>query len=113
MLVRTDPQAVRRILVSLLTNALAYTPEGGRVRVSLTTNDTAFVLTVLDNGPGFHPHEAAHAGNAFRRFDRQGGKTGTGLGLAIAMSLAARMGGTLKLTSAPNEGTRTELWIRR
>jgi len=113
ILVRTDPQAVRRILVSLLTNALAYTPEGGCVRVSLAARDDAIMLTVADNGPGFHPQEAAQAGNAFRRFDRLGGETGSGLGLAIAMSLAARMGGALKLQSAPDKGTRTELWIRR
>jgi signal transduction histidine kinase len=113
MIVSTDPQAVRRILVALLTNALAYTPENGRVRVSLAMRDDAVVLTVADNGSGFHPQEAAQAGNPFRRFDRHGGRTGSGLGLAIAMSLAARMGGALKLLSAPDKGTRTELWIRR
>jgi len=113
MTVRTDPQAVRRILVALLTNALAYTPEDGRVRVSLAMRDDAIIVTVADNGPGFQPQEAAQAGNAFRRFDRQGGRTGSGLGLAIAMSLAARMGGALKLLSAPDKGTRTELWLRR
>jgi signal transduction histidine kinase len=111
--IRADPQAVRRILVSLLANALAYTPEGGRVRVAIAAADNACVVTVQDNGPGFQPEEASRAGNAFRRFDREGAKTGTGLGLAIAMSLAARMGAALKLTSAPREGTRTELWIRR
>ncbi|HVU19952.1 MAG TPA: HAMP domain-containing sensor histidine kinase [Rhizomicrobium sp.] len=111
--IHTDPQAVRRILVALLTNALAFTPEGGRVIVSLATRDEAIVLTVADNGPGFQRHEAAQAGNAFRRFDRQGGKTGSGLGLAIAMSLAARLGGALKLFSAPDKGTRTDLWLRR
>jgi signal transduction histidine kinase len=111
--IQADSQAVRRILVILLTNALAYTPAGGRVRVSVAAADGACVAMVQDNGPGFQPDEASRAGNAFRRFDREGAKTGTGLGLAIAMSLAARMGGALKLTSAPKEGTRTELWIRR
>ena len=112
-IVRTDPQAVRRILVAVLTNALTYTPEGGHVMVSLSTRDDAVILTIADNGPGFHPAEAAQAGNAFRRFDRQGGKTGSGLGLAIAMSLAARLGGALTLNSASGQGTRAELWLRR
>ncbi|MEI9930962.1 MAG: HAMP domain-containing sensor histidine kinase [Rhizomicrobium sp.] len=111
--VQTDPQAVRRILVALITNALAYTPEGGRVRVTLAAREDAIVLSVEDNGPGFHPQEASQAGNAFRRFDRLGGKTGSGLGLAIAMSLAMRVGGALKLLSTQNKGTRTELWLRR
>jgi two-component system cell cycle sensor histidine kinase PleC len=112
MRIRADPQAVRRILVSLLTNALAYTPEGGRVRVTVSSADNACAVIIQDNGPGFQPEEASRAGNAFRRFDREGAKTGTGLGLAIAMSLAARMGGALKLASAPNKGTRIELWTR-
>jgi len=111
--IRTDPQAIRRILVCLLTNSLAYTPEGGRVRVTVATADNACVVIVQDNGPGFRPEETSCAGNAFRRFDREGAKTGTGLGLAIAMSLAARIGGALKLSSAPAQGTRAELWIRR
>ena len=81
--------------------------------MAIAAADNACVVTVQDNGPGFQPEEASRAGNAFRRFDREGAKTGTGLGLAIAMSLAARMGAALKLTSAPREGTRTELWIRR
>jgi signal transduction histidine kinase len=113
MHVRADAHAVRSILVSLINNALAYTPEGGRARVSVASADNACVAIVQDNGPGFQPEEASRAGNAFRRFDREGAKTGTGLGLAIAMSLAARMGGALKLHCAPDEGTRTELWLRR
>jgi signal transduction histidine kinase len=111
--VRADPQAVRRILVSLLTNALTYTPEGGRVHVTVASTDNACVVTVQDNGPGFRPHETSRAGNAFHRFDREGAKTGAGLGLAIAMSVAARMGGALRLASTPNKGTCIELWIKR
>lgn len=111
--VRADPQAVRKILVSLLTNALDYTPAGGRVRVALAAADTHCIVSVQDSGPGFKPEESASAGRAFGRFDRAGAKTGSGLGLAIAMSLAGRMGGALRLSSKPGEGTRTELWIRR
>ena len=111
--VRADPLGVRRILANLLSNALTFTPEGGRVRVEIGVEEGAATVSVLDSGPGFHPHEAASAGNAFRRFDRERARTGTGLGLAIAMALARRMGGALKLASAPNEGTRTELRLER
>ena len=107
--VNADPSAIRRILYCLLSNALAYTPEGGRVRVSVTIDDGAVAASVLDNGPGFKPDEAQNAGNAFRRFDRQGGQTGTGLGLAIAVQLARRTGGALKLGSTQGLGTKTEL----
>ncbi len=108
-----DPLAVRRVLTNLLTNALAYTPEGGRVRVEITAEEGAAVASVSDNGPGFKPHEAEGAGKAFRRFDRPGARTGAGLGLAIAMALARRMGGALRLASSPGRGTRTELRLPR
>jgi len=109
LFVRADPHAVKRILANLLSNALDYTPENGRVRVELGREESAVVLRVSDTGPGFKADEARAAGNAFRRFDRKQAQTGTGLGLAIAVALARRTGGTLNLASHPNGGTRTEL----
>jgi len=111
--VRADPHAVKRILANLLSNALAYTPERGRVRVELGLEEAAVVLRVSDTGPGFKADEARAAGNAFRRFDRKQAQTGTGLGLAIAVALARRTGGTLNLVSLPRGGTRTELRLQR
>jgi signal transduction histidine kinase len=108
-----DPLAVRRIVTNLLANALAYTPAGGRIRVEVDGDDGAVTVTVRDSGPGFRPHEAHAAGNAFARFDRHGAQTGAGLGLAIAMALARRTGGALRLGSAPGQGTRTELRLPR
>ncbi|MBV9991814.1 MAG: HAMP domain-containing histidine kinase [Alphaproteobacteria bacterium] len=104
-----DANAVKRILSCLIANALAFTPEGGRVRVSLTAEEGAVAVQVADTGPGFKPEEAKGAGNAFRRFDRQGGQTGQGLGLAIAVQLARRTGGALTLASSQGQGTKTEL----
>jgi two-component system cell cycle sensor histidine kinase PleC len=104
-----DPLAVKRILGCLLTNALSYTPEGGKVRIATRVEEGAVIASVQDDGNGFKPHEALAAGRAFRRFDRAGAETGAGLGLAIAMSLARRMGGAVRLASAPGDGTRAEL----
>ncbi|MDE2181638.1 MAG: HAMP domain-containing histidine kinase [Alphaproteobacteria bacterium] len=104
-----DPLAVRRIVTNLLSNALLYTPEGGRVRVTIREDEGAVAVTVSDSGKGFSPAEAEAAGTAFRRFERVGVSTGAGLGLAIVMGLARRMGGALKLSSAHGEGTSAEL----
>ncbi len=108
-MVRADRNAVRRILTSLLSNSLAYTLEGGSVRVETREEEGAILLAVCNTGPGFRPEEASSAGNAFRRFDRKGAQTGTGLGLAIAVALARRTGGALTLSSPARMGTRTEL----
>jgi signal transduction histidine kinase len=107
--VNADPLAVKRIVTNLLSNALLYTQEGGRVRVSVRQDEGAVAVAVSDNGNGFKPDEANSAGTAFRRFDRAGVSTGTGLGLAIVMALARRMGGAVRLASAHGEGTCAEL----
>lgn len=104
-----DPMAVRRIVANLLSNALLYTPEAGRVRVTVGEDAGAVTIAVADSGSGFTPNERSEAGTAFRRFERVGVSTGTGLGLAIVVALARRMGGALRLQSAPGEGTSAEL----
>jgi signal transduction histidine kinase len=95
--VRADSGAVRRIVTNLLANALAYTADGGIVRVDVHFEEGTGILTVSDSGKGFTSHEAAMAGRPFQRFDRAGALTGAGLGLAIAMELARRMGGAMRL----------------
>ena len=104
-----DPQAVNRIVTSLISNALAYTQEGGLVRVDVRDEEAAIVLRVADNGHGFTREEVARAGTPFRRFDRPGAATGAGMGLAIAMSLARRMGGAIRLDGTPGGGSMAEL----
>ncbi|HUO97859.1 MAG TPA: HAMP domain-containing sensor histidine kinase [Rhizomicrobium sp.] len=111
--VQADPMAVRRIMMNLLSNALIYTPEGGRVRVAVREEEGAIAVTVSDSGGGFTADERADAGTAFRRFERVGVSTGTGLGLAIVVALARRMGGALVLSGATNEGTSAELRLRK
>ncbi|HXC55925.1 MAG TPA: HAMP domain-containing sensor histidine kinase [Rhizomicrobium sp.] len=104
-----DPLAVNRILTSLIGNALAYTQEGGLVRVEVREEEAAIVVRVTDNGHGFTRAEVAKAGTPFRRFDRPGATTGAGMGLAIAMSLARRMGGAIRLDGTPGGGSIAEL----
>jgi len=104
-----DAQAVKRIVVSLVTNALQYTPEDGAVRVQLKSEGDWIVLSLRDNGLGFSQAEMEKLGMAFTRFDRAGATTGTGMGIAIATSLASRMHGAVRFQSAQGEGTLAEL----
>lgn len=104
-----DPMAVQRIITNLLANALTYTPEGGRVTVTIGEDAGAVSIAVADSGDGFSAPERKAAGIAFRRFARAGVSTGTGLGLAIVVALARRMGGALRLESEPGQGTSAEL----
>jgi signal transduction histidine kinase len=111
--VRADPQAVRRIFIALISNALAYTAAGGTVRADVRFEDGAGIFVLSDTGTGFSAAESAEAGKAFQRFDRAGTVTGSGLGLAISMELARRMGGATRLASAPGSGAVMEVRLPR
>jgi signal transduction histidine kinase len=95
-LVTADRERVLQVARALVDNALVHTPPGTRVRV---VADGA-TLRVEDDGPGI-PLE--HHEQVFARFTRLDGSraSGSGLGLAIAHELAERMGGSLRLDSAP------------
>ncbi|KHK03638.1 ATP-binding protein [Desulfovibrio sp. TomC] len=101
-----DGDKIQRIVLNLLSNAFKFTPEGGRVRLSLENTGEQARLTVADNGPGV---PQALRSVVFERF-RQGddGATrrhgGTGLGLAIAREFAVLHGGDIRLTGDDNKG---------
>ena len=105
-LVDTDPDAVERILASLLDNARKYSPEGTTIRVTITRRDTAIDIAVSDEGPGI---PSSQHDLIFDRFYRAEDPLtmqtpGTGLGLFIARRLAEAIGGTLNVRSEPERG---------
>ncbi len=104
-----DAQAVKRILTNLLANALEYSPEGSAVRVQVRSEPGAIVASIRDGGIGFLREEKSALGVPFTRFDRPDAVTGVGLGLPIAMTLARQMGGAVRITGAPGDGTSAEL----
>lgn len=102
----TDPLCLRRIFDNLISNAIKYTPAGGRVQVRGKPEDGAIVVEIADSGPGFTP---ADFGRMFERFARLSarptdGESSTGLGLYIAKRLAADLRGDLTCRSAPGQG---------
>ncbi len=106
MRAQVDPEKVRRILLNLLSNAFKFTPDGGRVRVTLRDAGRVVAIEVADSGPGIAPE---HREAVFERFRQlEGGATrrhgGTGLGLAIAREFVALHGGTITVTDAPEGG---------
>jgi len=107
-MVEGDADTLRLILVNLLDNAIAYTPEEGRITVRLVAGDDDWVaVEIEDTGPGIAPEEQDQIFDRFYRVDaarsRDGG--GSGLGLAIAERAARLNGGTLEVESTPGEGS--------
>jgi signal transduction histidine kinase len=98
-----DPVRVREILTNLVSNALRYTPRGGRVRVDLTADGAhALAITVSDTGAGIAPEAL---GRIFDRFYKSAESRGAGLGLPIAKKLVEAHGGSIGATSEPGRGT--------
>src|SRR5260221_5352064 len=111
-----DERRLKQIVLNLLTNAVKFTPPGGRIVLSASsTAEGGVALFVADTGIGMTPEEIPVALEAFRQVD--GGLTrrqdGTGLGLPLPRTLAELHGGTLTIASAPGEGTAVTVTLPR
>jgi signal transduction histidine kinase len=114
----TDVDRVRQVLDNLISNAVKYTPDGGKVEVycELTQSDDQqrpgdwLRIDVSDNGKGI---AAEHHDVVFHEFTRldEGGEMGVGIGLAISQWVANALGGKITLTSELGAGSTFTLWL--
>lgn len=105
---KADARAIKQVLLNFLTNAVKFTPEGGRVRVSSRlAADGALCLSVADSGIGMKPSDIAVALSPFGQIDSKLARKhqGTGLGLPISKSLMELHGGAIEIDSEPGVGT--------
>jgi two-component system phosphate regulon sensor histidine kinase PhoR len=105
--IKADPLALESIFGNLITNAIHYTPEQGRIGIHLTPSDTHLQVDVRDTGFGI---EARHLDKIFERFyrvksDQTRHIDGTGLGLPIVKGLVEALGGRIEVASTPGEGS--------
>jgi len=103
---RANPISIRQLLDNLLGNAVKYTPRGGTVRVSISTQDRQLILEISDTGPGIPLDEQPHI---FEKFYRASNvvenSKGTGLGLAIVKSIVEGHQGRVWVESIPGHGS--------
>lgn len=102
-----DRERVAQVILNLVYNALRFTPEGGRVAVSLRQAGGWAEVSVADNGAGIAPEDLSQIFGRFYKGRQQGRRIlgGTGLGLAIAKSLVEAHGGRISVKSEPGKGS--------
>ncbi|MFX4263510.1 ATP-binding protein [Pelotomaculum propionicicum] len=105
--VRGNRDQLEQVLINLLDNAIRYTPDGGKVMVSVKDLGDKMMVSVSDTGPGIPLEEQPQIWERFYKVDksraRKGG--GTGLGLAIVKEIVEAHGGTIDVASKPGEGS--------
>jgi PAS domain S-box-containing protein len=109
-----DPGQLERVLLNVLSNALKFTPPGGKVRVGADRCGDNIVLSVMDTGIGIPEDEQQ---NLFTRFFRAsnaqtGTAPGTGLGLTIVKAIVDEHNGSIDVHSSPASGTTVEIRLK-
>jgi signal transduction histidine kinase len=103
--VEADPNHLEQVLRNLFENAVKYSPDGGTIQTSATTDGQMVRINITDPGVGIAPE---HVGSLFERFRRPGAPAtirGMGLGLYLSRHMVEAQGGTISATSAgPGKG---------
>lgn len=113
-----DPRLLTQVLSNLLTNAMNYTPPGGKImldaRLQNDEQGSWVIIAVHDTGVGILPEELPHIFERFYRgsASRATGTAGTGLGLAISTEILDRMQGKITVQSTPGAGSNFSVWLQ-
>ncbi len=116
-LVNVDPQLIIQAMTNLLTNAMNYTPSGGKITIATQLSkwkgQSWITIDVIDTGPGISESEKKRLFDRFYRglVGRASGIPGTGLGLSISTEIVERHGGRIVVVSKSGEGTTFTIWL--
>ncbi len=104
-LVRADPISVHSALTNLLSNALKFTPPGGKVTVAVAEEGESILFSISDTGPGIPDEFRPRIFEKFFRVPASDGPSGAGLGLAITKNIIEAHGGCIEFACPKSGGT--------
>jgi two-component system, OmpR family, sensor histidine kinase BaeS len=106
-----DPGRLHEVIINLLTNAVKFTPAGGRVLLEAGPHEQQARLRVGDTGAGIPPDELPHIFDRFFRGQHATGLAGSGIGMTVVAELVRAHHGQLHVTSTPGQGTQITVTI--
>ena len=110
-----DAEKFRQSLMNVLSNAYKYSPNGGKISLSMQLAHRRGLdmvgIQVSDEGMGMTPEQQARIFERFFRADPSGNIPGTGLGLCIVKEILELLGGHVDVTSEKGKGTQVTLWL--
>lgn len=101
-----DTDRLHQIAVNLIANAVKFTPAGGAITISTSSDEVSACLEIVDNGPGIPEQELPHVFERFWRGANGDKATGSGIGLAVVAELVAAHHGTVSAGNVPGGGAR-------
>lgn len=98
------PDFMCKILTNILSNALKFTPKGGKITICSMVDKKALMISIEDTGCGIKPENLPRVFEPFFQAESYS-DAGTGIGLALTKQMTEAMGGSIKVSSRPGEGT--------
>lgn len=113
VMIDADKLKLQRVISNLLDNAVKFTPENGRVALSLTEEPDALVMRVADSGVGISDADKKHIFERFFRADESRTKPGNGLGLSMVHAIVLAHGASIAVSDTEGGGTTFTIRFRR
>ncbi len=106
-----DRDRIEQVIINIVSNAIKYTPCGGKIEIFSGKLYNHIFIKIKDNGIGIPKGDLRHIFDRFYRVDKARSREsgGTGLGLAIAKEIVEAHGGTISIISQPEEGTEVQI----
>ena len=103
--VNVDSEKIGHVFSNLISNAIKWTPPGGKITISSWEDDSMVWFSITDTGQGIEPEHLPHIFERFFKIDAARSQPGTGLGLSIARHIVEAHHGSISATSTPGEGS--------
>ena len=103
--IRTDSEMLQLVWANLFSNAIKFTPDGGKINVTLHRNKNGVTVSVADTGCGMDENTMQHIFDKFYQGDTSHSVKGNGLGLALVKRVIDILNGEITVESTPGEGS--------